>query len=544
MEEDREYNQNYDNYVIPNDYVDGGEWYDSFDNAFTGSTDELFQYFKLCASKTSGTDPLYLVNVPDQTGATYLFWAAAGGQEDTVKRLLESGADPNICNHANESPLHMAAEIAHVGIVKLLLAHNANPNACTNNYEDTVLHYGSHNQEIVNLLLEAGATVEVNKEGFKWDEWDAYVNLCKSVDLKELFEPNLHCTAFKLRNYLDCGLGYFPEDQWAVISQPCWSANAFARAHTVLPQLNALLADGELSMNDKTLHTTFPMATTPETDSPPTTAYYLRELKNLTGFHHPKPFPHPKYSTEKSKQFAFFGTNLSPVQIWKLSVQGKFYIPNFIRATTSTKNHWKIPGNVLVRISGWNNFSTLLSKSICLFSCYNIFRFHGIHKAEEVEDDNIEEEEMDEEEKKLRAERKGRMVMHLEVLDYYQHHKPEAPLDPEHEVVPDSTTTSTTETETTATTTRSVKSLTDLPQFEKLLDSNLPCIDFEKCVQDILSSFPTKVASAPEEAAKQENKDAALLSILVPHGSVEPHIALASAKGNFATAVSLCMGSI
>ncbi|TEY39691.1 hypothetical protein BOTCAL_0454g00020 [Botryotinia calthae] len=57
----------------------------------------------------------------DNTENTPLFWAAKGGHTEVVNKLLDVGAEPNISGHDGIKPLHVAASNNHVGVVKLLL---------------------------------------------------------------------------------------------------------------------------------------------------------------------------------------------------------------------------------------------------------------------------------------------------------------------------------------------------------------------------------------------------------------------------------------
>ncbi|HNX77415.1 MAG TPA: ankyrin repeat domain-containing protein [Candidatus Rifleibacterium sp.] len=59
---------------------------------------------------------------------TILHAAVLEGRYDLIKFLLDSGADPNLVDAANASPLASAAEECNFEIVKLLLAYKANPN--------------------------------------------------------------------------------------------------------------------------------------------------------------------------------------------------------------------------------------------------------------------------------------------------------------------------------------------------------------------------------------------------------------------------------
>lgn len=53
------------------------------------------------------------------------------GQVNTVRFLLEQGADVEKCTSIGYTPLHQAAQQGHATIVQLLLDNSASPNAQT-----------------------------------------------------------------------------------------------------------------------------------------------------------------------------------------------------------------------------------------------------------------------------------------------------------------------------------------------------------------------------------------------------------------------------
>jgi hypothetical protein len=96
-------------------------------------------------------------NLKGVGGSTPLMYAARYGDVDSVRRLLEAGADPNARNEAGVTPLMWA--LANAGNTRLLLEHKADPNARSENARTPLLiatsQFGS--AAVVKLLLEAGA---------------------------------------------------------------------------------------------------------------------------------------------------------------------------------------------------------------------------------------------------------------------------------------------------------------------------------------------------------------------------------------------------
>ncbi len=96
------------------------------------------------------------INARDHFWKTPLHVAAAAGKSDTVRLLLEYGADANMKDRFGRTPLHEAAESGNAETVGLLLAHGANVHArCKGGY--TPLHMGVSRFEVVKILLEHGA---------------------------------------------------------------------------------------------------------------------------------------------------------------------------------------------------------------------------------------------------------------------------------------------------------------------------------------------------------------------------------------------------
>lgn len=72
----------------------------------------------------AGADP----NLADPaTGHTVLHDTSRGGFEDSVRVLLERGADANVVDGKGHLPVHLAAQEGHLEVVQLLKGSMANP---------------------------------------------------------------------------------------------------------------------------------------------------------------------------------------------------------------------------------------------------------------------------------------------------------------------------------------------------------------------------------------------------------------------------------
>lgn len=65
--------------------------------------------------------------VVEENRRSALHFAAALGNEDMARLLLEAGADPNLQDREGYTCMHMAAGYSHTGTLAVLLERGANP---------------------------------------------------------------------------------------------------------------------------------------------------------------------------------------------------------------------------------------------------------------------------------------------------------------------------------------------------------------------------------------------------------------------------------
>ena len=101
--------------------------------------------------------------------ATPLHLAAAAGNTDQVRRLLEAGNDPNARDSViGMTPLHAAGGYGGcTHVVQLLLAAGADPNTRDRSMGGTPLHVAAHwgNAGVARLLVDVGADLRVRTLG-------------------------------------------------------------------------------------------------------------------------------------------------------------------------------------------------------------------------------------------------------------------------------------------------------------------------------------------------------------------------------------------
>jgi ankyrin repeat protein len=98
------------------------------------------------------------LNARGSIGGTVLMSYVWREQEDTVRKLLERGADPNLGDQDGDTPLHGAAMRGNVKLLQMLLDKGADPNAKNKLGGTALMWAGTYGQEeAARVLLEKGA---------------------------------------------------------------------------------------------------------------------------------------------------------------------------------------------------------------------------------------------------------------------------------------------------------------------------------------------------------------------------------------------------
>src|SRR5258708_26358425 len=97
-------------------------------------------------------------NARDPRGLTPLMWAARAGAVDSMKALLDAGADPAARDVTNGwTPLFHAIHTQQIDAVRLLLDRGVDPNRPTRMLRPLIMAAADRDPAIVELLLAHGA---------------------------------------------------------------------------------------------------------------------------------------------------------------------------------------------------------------------------------------------------------------------------------------------------------------------------------------------------------------------------------------------------
>ncbi|MFN0290110.1 ankyrin repeat domain-containing protein [Pedobacter helvus] len=111
-------------------------------------------------------------------GNTLLMLAIGNNDYESVKALLDLGANPNIADdYRGSTPMHDAAKNEDPKYLKLLIEHKGNPNVIENRpiteddqgrnvpLNEAISHLSGNNLEKVKLLVGAGANINYSNDG-------------------------------------------------------------------------------------------------------------------------------------------------------------------------------------------------------------------------------------------------------------------------------------------------------------------------------------------------------------------------------------------
>jgi hypothetical protein len=107
------------------------------------------------------------VSHPDNTGMDALMWASLRGHYETVRILLENGANVNAQGGEYGNALHVASRGGHLEVIEILLERGADINSQGGTYGNALqaASKGGH-LEVVEMLLERGANI--NAQGGRY----------------------------------------------------------------------------------------------------------------------------------------------------------------------------------------------------------------------------------------------------------------------------------------------------------------------------------------------------------------------------------------
>ncbi|MDD5773688.1 MAG: ankyrin repeat domain-containing protein [bacterium] len=126
------------------------------------------------------------INVKDRNGITALITAVWNSYTEIVKLLLEKGADVNAKDDYGRTVLMKAVEDGNIEIIKLLMDKGADINKKDIDGNTALILAGSFNRlEAVTLLLEKNADINIkNDEGFTaftWASEGGYIEIVKEL---------------------------------------------------------------------------------------------------------------------------------------------------------------------------------------------------------------------------------------------------------------------------------------------------------------------------------------------------------------------------
>ena len=107
-----------------------------------------------------GADP----SAVDLEGRAAVHVAASLGLVKIMEVLLRSGADPDMAQQGGWGAVNLCVKHGHVACLRVLLAHGASPDGVAEGCSALMLAAKCGRAEMVSLLVEMGANVELTAE--------------------------------------------------------------------------------------------------------------------------------------------------------------------------------------------------------------------------------------------------------------------------------------------------------------------------------------------------------------------------------------------
>ncbi|XP_069777339.1 transient receptor potential cation channel subfamily A member 1-like [Narcine bancroftii] len=150
-----------------------------------------------------------VLNVIDCNGNTPLHWAAEKNEAQVVQVLLDKGANPNILNNTQFTPLHLAVALNHNAVVKALALHRSTDLNLEGDLKNTplMLACSRDNSEGLSILVKHGALLcKQNRLGRFPIHEAAFAGATKTLEIIIQKGEEQGYSREKHTNFLDEGL--------------------------------------------------------------------------------------------------------------------------------------------------------------------------------------------------------------------------------------------------------------------------------------------------------------------------------------------------
>lgn len=139
----------------------------------------------------TGMNVQFELNKTDENGCTPLMYAANFGQDQTVKFLLQQGADVNLTDNTGKDALMLAAIEGHADVIAVLLSDSRVDVNRTEQFGNTATMFAASENHVscVKLLLDFGGDA-FHKNPKSFSAYDLCVGRGHS-DVQQLFEAKL-----------------------------------------------------------------------------------------------------------------------------------------------------------------------------------------------------------------------------------------------------------------------------------------------------------------------------------------------------------------